>query len=196
MTFHKQRTIKYKVVLHQHKSQGSYPPEPIQFLKTCRPLHSTRLIFLPLLPVMIEPQISVTPSHLDDRQDVLSEYSIQTRNCRGNRAFGWKIRCSENRARRSPSSEPQFPLQCIEGLWLGTSQRSLYLRVSSSSPRYPCGRGPRVASSEGSAGAQTRRPGRSHSPPLAAIFTCPVSKGDATRKRLPGPPPLPSRESS
>lgn len=123
LTFHKQGTIKYKVVLHQDKSQGSYSPESIQFLKTCRPLHSTRLVFLPLLTPWWLNLRFLSHHHLwTIWQDVLSEYSIQTRSCGGNTAFGWKIRCSENRARRSPSSEPQFPLQCIEGLWLGMSQ--------------------------------------------------------------------------
>lgn len=76
-------------------------------------------------------------------------------------------------------------------------------RCRGPSPRQParhiCGRWVRAASSEGAAGAPTPPAGPGHPltphPPLAAIFTCPVSRGHSTRRPPPGPPP-PSRASS
>ncbi|XP_059550111.1 DNA-directed RNA polymerase III subunit RPC7 isoform X2 [Myotis daubentonii] len=87
-----------------------------------------------------------------------------------------------------------FPNNVPRGFGGGLSPRSP--PQSPPPPQHSRGQWPRVASGENAAGAQPCRAERSHSPPLAAIFTCPVSKGDATRRRHRSPPPLPSRGSS
>ncbi|KAJ8775710.1 hypothetical protein J1605_016258 [Eschrichtius robustus] len=110
------------------------------------------------------------------------------------------MRCSGIGASRSPSSEPQFPGQCNKGLWWSWSRRSPLPRSvfhagrgpsPNQAPRHICGRGVRAASSEGAARAQPRRPGPGHPRSLTTIFTCPVSRRDSTRRRLPGSPPPP-----
>lgn len=128
-------------------------------------------------------------------QDAVSEYSIQTRSCGRNTVFGQKMRCSGNWARKPPSSKPQFPYNVPRDS-AGVSLRVSLPRGHFQLPLPQLRPKARVASSDRTAGAQPRRAGRSHSPPLAAIFTCPVSKGDTTRRRLSGPPERPSRVSS
>lgn len=96
-------------------------------------------------------------------------------------------------ARRTPSPGPQFPNNVPRGF--GGAGLRVSTSVPATAPATAAANGP-VASGENAAGAQPCRAGRSHSPPLAAIFTCPVSKGDATRRRHPSAPPLPSRASS
>lgn len=115
----------------------------------------------------------------------------------------WREKACLGRKLRRSGSQNSFPGASVSptmcrGALVGAGLPGLHLSPLHR-PRHSRGQWPRVASGENAAGAQPCRPrraGRSHSPPLAAIFTCPVSKRDATRRRHPSPPPLPSRGSS
>ena len=137
----------------------------------------------------------------------VNEYSTQTRGC------GRKVACLVGKRDTQGFGQGgafppslSFPESVTRGFGGAGLEGLRCLGVSSKrgrgpNPRQParhiCGRWVRAASSEGAVRAPTPPAGLGHlpppHPPLAAIFTCPVSRGDLTRRRPPGPPPPPPR---
>lgn len=168
---------------------------------TSLPLHSTSLAFL----FRVTPSDGFNPRFSrPPHQDTWTRWAgCRQRLCNTNTPSWEKQRVfgAERASIREWGTEKPFlrasvsPTLC-RGALVGVGLRGLCLQAPPAAPATAAANGPASPPVRTPRGAQPCRAGRSHSPPLAAIFTCPVSKGDATRRRHPSPPPLPSRASS
>lgn len=144
------------------------------------PLHATGVVF-PLPVPLRGPTPDFGHTSLSGGVDKLPAATRQqTRSCGTNSVWVEPASPGES-APTGASSESQFPQQCVQ------ASGGLGLQGLLQPPRSHCGRG---------AAGPNPPAGTGHSPPLATIITCPVSKGDATRTQLPSPPSPPSRASS